>query len=625
MIRSALLSTAVLIVTSVQAEVKRLVIGNSENPWRDWGSFENIDDASRPGWIQPRKTSRDVDILNKLYQEGRLWGGEKPAYYKPGDGRIWSPNAPYQQNKENLPKLADGAKDTLVFDYFNRRASNKGVTIYIDLGAPYPVEEIKFYPLHGDLDPTGEHSDLYMKGYEVYANDGSPETQDEYGRPIYHLIAAEPTNTDVVVTIDVFPPQYIRYIKLRCTSPLPFELDQIEVRGQGYLRRAVFTSKIIDLGDAANFGRILWSGIEEPGSHLKVYTRNGSDKTVLKYYMINDIGELEELKGETDEENRKKWLSLPEDAKGPVVDDTENWTPWSVPYDSSGQVIFSKGPRRYLQFMVVMESDVTTNRSLMDSLVIEYSQPVLARRLLGKIFPRKGVPLGDSVEFKYKVIPEIDKDKGDVGFDVLRIRTPTKAGVTEVRLGGVPLPKDDYRVEAREDLLEVHLLGRKVDSDDDSLEVSFKCVPLIFGTVFEGMAFASWAELLGQRIEVEEVEDLSVQASVNFLGRVLGHVRAHPEVFTPNGDGINDSTTISFVIFQMIGEAPLKVDVYDLSGHLIRHVLPERPVKVGFYEVSWDGKDEDGELVPPGAYLYRVVLKGDKRHYTGWGTVTVAY
>jgi len=615
----------VFAITSAQAEVKRLVIGNAENPWREWGSFENVDDAAKPGWIQPQMTSRNVNILNKLYQEGRLWGGKEPPYYKPGDGRIWSPNAPYQQNKENLPKLADGAKDTLVFDYFNRRASNKGVTIYIDLGAPYPVEEIKFYPLYGDLDPTGEHSDLYMKGYEVYANDGSPETLDEYGEPIYHLIAAEPTNTDVVVTIDVFPPEYIRYIKLRCTSPLPFELDQIEVRGQGYLRRAVFTSEIIDLGDIANFGRILWAGIEEPGSRLRIYTRNGRDKTVLKYYMINDIGELEELKGETDEENRKKWLALPDDAKGPVVDDTENWTPWSVPYDSSGQVIFSEGPRRYLQLMVVMESDITTNKSSVDSIVIEYSQPVLARRLLGRISPRKGVPLGDSVEFRYKVIPQIDKDKGDTGFDVLLVKTPTEARVTGVKLGGVLLSQEDYEVDAQENSLKIHLLGKKVESNDDSLEVSFKCVPLVFGTVFEGMAFASWAELLGQRIEVEEVEDLSVQASVDFLGRVLGHVKAFPSVFTPNGDGINDLTVISFVVFQMIGEAPLKVDMYDLSGCLVKHVFPRKPVKVGFYEVPWDGTDEDGKLVPPGVYVYRVILEGDKKWYTGSGTVTVAY
>jgi len=624
MIRSVLLSIMVFAITSAQAEVKRLVIGNAENPWREWGSFENVDDAAKPGWIQPQMTSRNVNILNKLYQEGRLWGGKEPPYYKPGDGRIWSPNAPYQQNKENLPKLADGAKDTLVFDYFNRRASNKGVTIYIDLGAPYPVEEIKFYPLYGDLDPTGEHSDLYMKGYEVYANDGSPETLDEYGEPIYHLIAAEPTNTDVVVTIDVFPPEYIRYIKLRCTSPLPFELDQIEVRGQGYLRRAVFTSEIIDLGDIANFGRILWAGIEEPGSRLRIYTRNGRDKTVLKYYMINDIGELEELKGETDEENRKKWLALPDDAKGPVVDDTENWTPWSVPYDSSGQVIFSEGPRRYLQLMVVMESDITTNKSSVDSIVIEYSQPVLARRLLGRISPRKGVPLGDSVEFRYKVIPQIDKDKGDTGFDVLLVKTPTEARVTGVKLGGVLLSQEDYEVDAQENSLKIHLLGKKVESNDDSLEVSFKCVPLVFGTVFEGMAFASWAELLGQRIEVEEVEDLSVQASVDFLGRVLGHVKAFPSVFTPNGDGINDLTVISFVVFQMIGEAPLKVDMYDLSGCLVKHVFPRKPVKVGFYEVPWDGTDEDGKLVPPGVYVYRVIL-GDKKRYTGSGTVTVAY
>jgi len=75
----------------------------------------------------------------------------------------------------------------------------------------------------------------------------------------------------------------------------------------------------------------------------------------------------------------------------------------------------------------------------------------------------------------------------------------------------------------------------------------------------------------------------------------------------------------------MIGEAPLKVDMYDLSGCLVKHVFPRKPVKVGFYEVPWDGTDEDGKLVPPGVYVYRVILEGDKKWYTGSGTVTVAY
>ncbi|RKY73630.1 MAG: hypothetical protein DRQ24_02065 [Candidatus Latescibacterota bacterium] len=621
----------------VLGQVKTFVIGNEENPWRQWGSFDLVDDQSRPGWIQPIKTSRDVNILHDLYTQGRLFALEEPteSEYKPGDGRIWSPNAPFVENKQMAALLADGKQDTISFNYFNRPGkSNYGVSIYIDLGAPYPVDEISFYPLCREKLPLkvqqemgseslARHEDCYMKGYELWAHDGGPGNRDEWGRPEYHLLDNVPTNTERVVVNQNFPPQHIRYIKLRCLSQMPFEIDQIEVRGEGYLRQATFTSDIIDLGDIANFGRISWTAEEEPGSQVRIYTRNGRDKTTKIYYMINDIGELEPLAEDTDEKNRRKWARLPDEAKGPVVDDTENWTMWSSPYDSSGQPFIALGPRQFFQIKVVMESEMAVTRALVDSVCVEYSQPTMARSLWGEIEPRTNVDLGQKYLFRYKVTPVIGQN--DIGFDSIQIRTPIEASVETVKVGGQVIPSEQYTASGEKNLLTVRLLNRKIVTDQDVLELDFNCAILAFGTVFEGMAFASWKEhLLGQRVEVRRMEDLSVRGSVESLGRVLGGVETLPNPFTPNGDGKNDTVLLSFRLFQMIGTAPIRVEIYDLSGNRVKKLLSQT-VSTDYYELTWDGRDEHGKLVSPGIYLYRILLEGDAEKFVKTGTVAVVY
>ena len=39
----------------------------------------------------------------------------------------------------------------------------------------------------------------------------------------------------------------------------------------------------------------------------------------------------------------------------------------------------------------------------------------------------------------------------------------------------------------------------------------------------------------------------------------------------------------------------------------------------------WNGKDEDGELVPPGIYVYQVIAETDEGDVVEGGTVVVAY
>jgi hypothetical protein len=399
----------------------------------------------------------------------------------------------------------------------------------------------------------------------------------------------------------------------------------LEIRGEGYIREAIFTSKIIDLGDIANLGELRWSAIEEPGAKVRVQTRVGKDKTTLIYHKIDQFGEKEPLTGKTDEQNRKQWEGLPEDAKGPVVDDTDNWTLWSSPYDSSGQTIFAEGPRQYIQITVTMESESPISRAMVDSLAFDYSQPTVARTLSAEISPRENVDLGETTIFKYTLRPTIGP--GDSGFDILRIETPVRASLNQLKVGGQVIGQQAYKVESREDLLTVHLLEpqHRITSDQDSLEVKFACAILAYGTVFSGWASASWQKgSLPQRVEETDIGSLSVKGALASLGLVLSSVEVSPNPLTPNNDGVNDTATLRFKVFQLLEPVPVSVTIYDLSGTMVRRLFSEQVV-TSEYEVEWDGTNDDDKLVPPGSYLYQISLRGDEKQFVRVGTMAVVY
>lgn len=81
-----------------------------------------------------------------------------------------------------------------------------------------------------------------------------------------------------------------------------------------------------------------------------------------------------------------------------------------------------------------------------------------------------------------------------------------------------------------------------------------------------------------------------------------------PNVFTPNGDGINDE----FVIDGLVECTPFVLEIYDRWGVLL--FTTEHPVFV-----HWQGKSMDGNPVPEGMYYYLLYSE----LYTTMGTVAV--
>ncbi len=70
----------------------------------------------------------------------------------------------------------------------------------------------------------------------------------------------------------------------------------------------------------------------------------------------------------------------------------------------------------------------------------------------------------------------------------------------------------------------------------------------------------------------------------------------HPNPFNP-------STAIDFTLTQ---PSTVSLDVFDLSGRLIRRILTAARFEAGHHAAHWDGTDDQGRSQPSGVYLYRI-------------------
>ena len=107
-----------------------------------------------------------------------------------------------------------------------------------------------------------------------------------------------------------------------------------------------------------------------------------------------------------------------------------------------------------------------------------------------------------------------------------------------------------------------------------------------------------------------------------------------PQVFSPNGDGINDETAIEFTLARISEPQVVEVDIFDVQGRPVR-ALYAATLSAGEYvrlpsasasvPGLWDGRDDTGELVAPGLYLVRVRLLLERKEESRLRVVAVVY
>ena len=92
------------------------------------------------------------------------------------------------------------------------------------------------------------------------------------------------------------------------------------------------------------------------------------------------------------------------------------------------------------------------------------------------------------------------------------------------------------------------------------------------------------------------------------VNSLVSSVEDNSEISLPDGFSLEQNYPNPFnpetkISYKLTNSAYISLNVYDLLGREIK-TLVSKDQTAGSYTVSWDGKDESGNIVPSGIYLY---------------------
>ena len=625
-----------MLCSGAQAELKEWELGGGGLSWR--GEEQSSTAISFAGnAIELVGFNPDENIVGIL---NWIEGYPLDFVAERADASVWD-NVPFKQS--NIP-LVDGDPSTSSdnrFKEFGRLQSSR--TFFFDLGTRFPVNQIIFYPRQEGEDSRGRpYFDDFIRGYKIQINDGDHISAENL--PIYELLAQVDFTTESVAET-LFPLQFVRYVQLNVTSTNPFEIAEMEMYGAGFAPVGRYSSRIIDLGEPANFRRLRWSseGLrsvegsvrEEPDADAAVTfrMRTGQDDTPQVFYEITNV-----FTGDTREVSPSAYGRLQPQFKGPVEDDQRNWSEWSAPFTEPGQQINLPSPRQYFQIEVELSGQTILDGIRVNSLAVEHSIPPLAQQLIGEISVlaeprppgnRPQVTAGVPSLFAYDVRADIGD--ADVGFDAIEIFSAARPLFREFLVGDplVSVVPDSF-VQSANSLKLFFPTHRLTTESADNLRIVFESQIFVQATVFDAQVSDTKSDepsqnvLPGDAIPWVSTNDLRVLTTAESARDLLPSFDVQPRVVTPNGDGINDVVGLSYILVQLRQPVPVEVQVVDLSGRRVRTVFSGSQSS-GSFSWDWDGRDDAGKRVPVGIYIGRVVVGAEREEFVRLATIGVAY
>ena len=376
---------------------------------------------------------------------------------------------------------------------------------------------------------------------------------------------------------------------------------------------------------------------------------------------------------------RAEYKSLPGNERRHVEPDLEFWS--GVQLANNGQLINAPSGRPFIQIEVEFLSEDPAAATIISNLRFEYSAPQITDQVFGEIAPAVDVIAGRDTSFVLVLNAGLGAENN--GFNRLQVFTPARAEAiegVEVDLGdgeflnlervdgageigegqfrelyvaddqfvvGFPTIGPAEEDQVRNALVKVRFQGRVIDFRTnfaanvflDTLGAEAERRFTSSGILALGgneSALDTLAIFLPQRVEDNDVVDfaatdqlsdrnsLAVIADISAQSEnLVTNFKVVPNPFTPNGDDINDEVVVTFDIQRLLTPKPVQLEIFDLNGRRLR--LVERHLSSGGYSQQWDGRDDVGQVVPPGLYLLRISAAADHAGEAQTRIVSVAY
>ena len=659
MYRVALIALA--LCSSAEAQISLWQIGGAGLAWDESDTTRVIMaiDANR---IRPVYFADGDNMFLSVAGWSELIAPRELGYIDGHQPRLWYGDGTNvnQTSYYDSPLYVDGLRST-----YNTARDGWWT---LDIGVPVPAMRFGFAtPTEGIRSDGVPLNQDPVPAFEVSI---AAETSDILAQKGYHrlntLIADVPVNFDPDVEID-FPQQYVRFVRYqRKASALDEQrttdsntvrgtIAEFVLTGRGVPKRAVYRSKVLDLGAEVNFGRLAWAArtmrmvgeeaVATPDAEawVEVEVRAGRDSDPNIYYEYTDSGRefvvtRERYEGELRLPETEGILQIDRQPgiRASIGYDSESWSFWSSSITESGTRLDLRNGS-HLQLQITLQSRAFGDWVELDSLWIETSPP-LADQIVGEVAraadmqPAPGfvqVELGARETFVYDVRASFARTV-EGGFDRMRIHTGIAPEFVRLEMGEPLATVEPLGVVEGDASLEVILPQKVTAESNEPLRVVFDAEVFARATIFTGEVLAEGKSRLPQPIEPG---DASIAISTNSL-RVLGtadtaaeiirRVRLSSGVITPNGDGVNDRLAIEYALFLLPAPVPIVLNVYDLAGNRRAHV--EVGVQgTGPQRVFWDGRDELGALLLPGLYLLDLVLVTEAKHERALQSVGLAY
>jgi len=359
------------------------------------------------------------------------------------------------------------------------------------------------------------------------------------------------------------------------------------------------------------------------------------------------------------------------------------WSFWSAPFkledgnideslpesewQKDGIQLPLPGGTRYIQFRIFFDS-TQHSAALLDFIEFDYDSPLVSGGVVAEIFPPR-VQLGKETSFHYYIRPlfdlgettsfnriEIAVPSLDTRIDTLRVDgqdwieivatdddDDPLLGANPARLAPSVGNADslgqfaqtvtiDPRTNSPKLQIKLPRMGSEHFQFDQNIEIIFK------SKLFRGskeFTSAVWNDAIGDPNSTisqpvdngDATPDVATNALLVVVVDITNAVplpSITPNPFTPNGDGINDVLTFSFDLFLFLEQVQVELNIYDLSGRRIVQIQSGGST-AGNFEVQWDGRDEQGQTVPPGLYIYRLIVDSDDTNSERSGTLSLVY